>query len=79
MGPRLGIFMLNLDRYPSSRNDNNLKKDFYPSEPVISLQDWQYLMDYYIATSPDSMPGQQRQMAIQDYRSLKYRTQAEVL
>jgi hypothetical protein len=66
MGPRLGIFMHNLERYPSNRNDNNLSKDFYPSEPLISPQDWQYLMDYYIAVSPDSLPGQQRQMPIKE-------------
>jgi FG-GAP-like repeat len=66
MGPRLGIFVHYLERYPSSRNDNNLSKDFYPSEPVISPQDWQYLMDYYIAVSPDTLPGQQRQMAIRE-------------
>jgi hypothetical protein len=58
--------MHNLVRYPSSRNDNNLSRDFYPSEPLINPQDWQYLMDYYIATSPDTLPGQQRQMAIQE-------------
>jgi hypothetical protein len=66
MGPRLGIFSYNLARYPSSINDRNLGKDFYPSEPVINLQDWEYLMDYYIATSPDSLPGQKRPMAIRE-------------
>ena len=66
MGPRLGIFNHNFERYPSSRNDMNLAKDFYPSQPLISPQDWEYLMDYYIATSPDSLPGQLRQSAIRD-------------
>ena len=41
-----------------------LSKDFYPSKPLLSPAEWQYLMDYYIATSPDSLPGQQRKEAI---------------
>jgi hypothetical protein len=64
MGPRVGIFNHNFEEYPSNRNDKYLSKDFYPSKPLLSPEDWQYLMDYYIATSPDSLPGQQRQTAI---------------
>jgi hypothetical protein len=66
MGPRLGIFNHGFERYPSSRNDQYLSRDFYPSQPLISPQDWQYLMDYYIATSPDSLPGQQRPLPIKE-------------
>ena len=64
MGPRLGIFNHGFEIYPSSRNDKNLNKDFYPSKPLLSSAEWQNLMDYYIATSPDSLPGQQRKDAI---------------
>jgi hypothetical protein len=66
MGPRLGIFNHGFERYPSSRYDKYLSKDFYPSKPLISPQDWQRLMDYYIATSPDSLPEQQRPKAIKE-------------
>jgi FG-GAP-like repeat len=66
MGPRLGIFNHNLKVYPSSLHDRNLSKDFYPSQPLLSADDWQYLMDYYIATSPDSLPAQQRKVAIKE-------------
>jgi FG-GAP-like repeat len=66
MGPRLGIFKHNFERYPSNRNDKSLSKDFYPSQPLLSSEDWQYLMDYYIATSPDSLPAQQRKTAIKN-------------
>jgi hypothetical protein len=66
MGPRLGIFSHNLERYPSSKNDMYLSKDFYPAKPLISAQEWQYLMDYYIATSPDSLGAQHRQMPIRE-------------
>jgi FG-GAP-like repeat len=64
MGPRLGIFNQGFEIYPSSRHDKNLSKDFYPSKPLLSPVEWQYLMDYYIATSPDSLPGQNRKEAI---------------
>ncbi len=64
MGPRLGIFNHNFKVYPSSIHDRNLVKNFYPSKPLLSPEDWQYLMDYYIATSPDSLPGQQRKIDI---------------
>jgi hypothetical protein len=66
MGPRLGIFNHGFDRYPNSRSDKNLSRDFYPSQPLIDPKDWEYLMDYYIATSPDSLPDQQRPMAIKE-------------
>src|ERR1700704_4378952 len=47
MGPRLGIFDHGFKAYPSSRNDVNLDKNFYPSQPALSYQDWQYIIDYY--------------------------------
>jgi hypothetical protein len=70
MGPRLGIFNHNFKVYPSSVHDRNLVKNFYPSQPLLSPEDWQYLMDYYIATSPDSLPGQHRKTAIKEGLSL---------
>lgn len=65
MGPRLGIFEHNYRNYPSSRLDLSLPKDFYPAKPVISTADWQHILDYYTATSPDSLPGQNREQKIQ--------------
>jgi hypothetical protein len=65
MAPRLGIFSHNFEHYPSSKNDSNIGRGFYPSQPLLSPQAWQSLMDYYIATSPDSLPAQQRQAPIQ--------------
>lgn len=54
MGPRLGIF--NYFRvYPSYIRDSNIGKNFYPSKPVISYEDWQNIINYYTATSPDSL------------------------
>ncbi len=64
MGPRLGIFAYGFQLYPNSLRDTNLGKDFYPSQPLLSRDDWQHILDYYTATSPDSLPGQSRQRPI---------------
>jgi hypothetical protein len=60
MGPRLGIFNNGFQRYPSSRNDTNIGRRFYPSEPLLKPEEWQAIVDYYTSTSPDSLPGQKR-------------------
>ena len=70
MGPRLGIFNYNFKEYASSRNDHDLDKNFYPSKPVLSMQDWQYIIDYYTSVSPDSLPAQQRKKAVKKEESL---------
>jgi hypothetical protein len=60
MGPRLGIFFY-FRTYPSYINDSNIGKNFYPSQPVISYENWQHIIDYYTATSPDSLlPGKKK-------------------
>jgi hypothetical protein len=60
MGPRLGIFSYGFEKYPDSRRDTNVSKSFYPSQPLLKPDDWQHILDYYTATSPDSLPGQSR-------------------
>jgi hypothetical protein len=65
MGPRLGIFAYDFEMYPSSKHDKNIDSNYYPSRPVLSFNDWQNIIDYYIATSPDSLPKQIRQHPIQ--------------
>lgn len=69
MAPRLGIFNYGSQAYPRSR-DMNLGKDFYPSQPVLSLVEWQNILDYYEAVSPDSLPSQKRKNHIQPGLSL---------
>ena len=64
MGPMLGIFTHNYQRYPSGRNDRNLDSNFYPSKPLITVQEWQNIIDYYTATSPDSLAPQTRDVPI---------------
>jgi FG-GAP-like repeat len=63
MGPRLGIFYFGFDMYPRIR-DKNLTADYYPSHPVLSVDEWQHIIDYYGSISPDSLPGQARKNMI---------------
>src|SRR4051794_18336247 len=55
MGPRLGIFSWNFERYPSFRYDKNLDSNFYPQKPLVQLGEWKNIMDYYLACSPDTL------------------------
>lgn len=69
MGPRLGVFRFGLKSYPVTR-DVYIGSDFYPSQPLLSVSDWQNIIDYYTATSPDSLPPQQRKFSIKTGLSL---------
>jgi FG-GAP-like repeat len=64
MGPLLGIFSFKGRSYPNNRGDRYLDAGYYPSSPAISNEDWQHIIDYYIATAPDSMSGQERPAAL---------------
>ncbi len=55
MGPRLGIYFYGFERYPYQKYEANIGDNFYPKEPVISYSQWQNIIDYYTATSPDSL------------------------
>lgn len=70
MGPRLGIFEFNYKKYLSNRNDVDLPHDFYPSHPVINNEEWQNIIDYYTAVSPDSLLAQERKNPIKSGLSL---------
>jgi hypothetical protein len=65
MGPRLGIFNFGFDVYPRV-HDKNIGPDFYPSQPVLNLNEWQQIIDYYGSLSPDSLPGQDRKEKISE-------------
>lgn len=64
MGPNLGLFEYGFDKYPSMRGDHYLDKNYYPSKPMVSFEEWQNIIDYYTATSPDSLPAQDREKKI---------------
>jgi len=64
MGPRLGIFQYGAQAYPANRHDLSLDSNFYPAQPMLNLEQWQNIIDYYTATSPDSLPKQERKQNI---------------
>ncbi|CAN5577068.1 hypothetical protein BH11BAC5_BH11BAC5_21520 [soil metagenome] len=66
MGPRLGIFYYGNKTYPSSKNDPAVAKNFYPEKPVISTQEWQYIIDYYTALAPDTLTQQKSNTVVKD-------------
>jgi len=63
MGPRLGIFRYGFNVYPKTR-DQYIGPDFYPSQPMMTMSEWQNILDYYETTSPDSLPAQKRKYGI---------------
>jgi len=58
MGPRLGIFEYKYKKYPNSLSDIHAK-GYYPAKPLMSLQEWQNIIDYYTSVSPDTLTGPQ--------------------
>ncbi len=70
MGPRLGLFNFYWNAYPSMRGDPNLPGGFYPSQPLVSPDEWQHILDYYLATAPDTMPVQERPYPIKNDLSI---------
>ena len=64
MGPQLGIFKHNFKAYPSGRYDENLGSNFYPSKPVVTPGEWQDIINYYGATSPDSLVIPERKIPV---------------
>jgi hypothetical protein len=70
MGPRLGIFKFNWQDYPSMRRDRNVPAGFYPAEALLKPEEWQNIINYYLATAPDSLPPQKRPHPIQNDLSI---------
>jgi hypothetical protein len=60
MGPMLGIFQHHFKRYPSSKNDKYVTENTYPSQPLLNPSQWQSIIDYYSATSPDTLRREPR-------------------
>jgi FG-GAP-like repeat len=55
MGPMLGIFKHRYQTYPSGKRDSNLDSNFYPAKPLLTPDEWQHIINYYSAVSPDSL------------------------
>ena len=69
MGPLLGIFYFQNKTYPSSRFDMNVS-GVYPSKPLVSEEQWQNIIDYYTATSPDTLI--EKHSRLQDDLSIQF-------
>jgi hypothetical protein len=63
MGPRLGIFSFGYILYPRV-TDGSVRADFYPSRSLLTAIEWQSIIDYFVANSPDSLPPQTRKDSI---------------
>jgi len=70
MGPRLGIFQYLNKRYPNNIGDPNVGREFYPAKAAMPEKDWAAVVAYYTALAPDSLPPQQRTVALQADTSL---------
>jgi FG-GAP-like repeat len=66
MGPRLGIFEYRYQRYPNNSQDPNVGRGFYPSEPLLSAEEWGAVIDYYTSLAPDNLPGQHREELLRE-------------
>ena len=64
MGPRLGVYGHGSVRYDVPTPDRLPDPNFFPTEPLLSAGQWQNIVDYYVGTSPASLPPQSRQHAI---------------
>jgi FG-GAP-like repeat len=63
MGPRLGIFSFGYILYPRV-TDGSVRADFYPRRSLLTSREWQSIIDYFVANSPDSLPPQARKDSI---------------
>ena len=63
ISPHSGIFFYGFSNYFNSRFDKGISPNFYPDKQVLSFVDWQNIIDYYAALSPDTLSGRQRKYA----------------
>ncbi len=63
MAPRLGIFSYGTILYPRV-TDGSISPDFYPRRNLLTGLEWQSIIDYFTADSPDSLPPQTRKDSI---------------
>ncbi len=60
MGERLGISYHGFKQYAIVLNDKSDSKKDPAALPALNLADWQHIVDYYVSTSPDTLPPQRR-------------------
>lgn len=60
MGPLLGIFQYKQQTYPYRGDPDMRGPGYLASNPVVTPEEWQYIVDYYTASAPDQLPEQDR-------------------
>lgn len=66
MGPRLGIFSFNNQRYPSYQGDLYLEDPLYPGAPLIDSTGWQKILAYFNDVAPVSLDTAVHDQVIND-------------
>jgi len=70
MAAKMGIFEHNGETYFNEKSDPNVEPGTYPSEPTISHEDLEKVLQYFAAMAPDSLPAQVRNHPIQNANGL---------
>lgn len=60
MGPRLGIFGYKGKFYPAEKYNLSLPTGFYPSQPVVTEEQWQKIIDYYVTKADENSDIKQK-------------------
>jgi hypothetical protein len=60
MAAKMGIFEHNGETYFNEKSDPNVEPGTYPSEPTISHEDLDKVLQYFAALAPDTLPAQVR-------------------
>ena len=66
MGPHVGIFNYKGINYPSYLSDPLVPKSYYPKQQLLTNEEWQNIIDYYVASAPNTLPVPQRAPLIDD-------------
>ena len=70
MAAKMGIFEHNGETYFNEKSDPNVEPGTYPSEPTLTHEDLDKVLQYFAALAPDSLPGQQRNHPIKPNKGL---------
>ncbi|MEO6455312.1 MAG: FG-GAP-like repeat-containing protein [Ginsengibacter sp.] len=64
MGPRLGIFNYKGQSYTFRGDEQMMGPGYFAGKPKVTQEEWQSIVDYYTATSPDQLQAQHRSTKI---------------
>jgi len=66
MGPLLGIFNHDGQSYTYHGDMQMMGPGYLASHPKVTKEEWQHIVDYFTATSPDKLPPQKRNEKISE-------------